>query len=178
MQSLSSIAPAPVQASERRPPFSIEAEMSVLGGMLIDQNAIVRAIEIVEESMFYREAHRRLYRAMVRLWETGGVIEPVSLADHLRNVGDFDAIGGAPYLAQLWDYVPTAANLEYHAKIVREKALLRRLIDTATSIIQDTYSSQGDVDGLLDEAEQRIFEIAQRDGRKLPTTSPSSGSRR
>lgn len=166
MQSISSVAPSPPATSERRPPFSIEAEMSVLGGMLIDQNAIVRAIEIVEESMFYREAHRRLFRAMVRLWETGGVIEPVSLADHLRNVGDFDAIGGAPYLAQLWDYVPTAANLEYHAKIVREKALLRRLIDTATSIIQDTYTSQGDVDGLLDEAEQRIFEIAQTHERR------------
>src|SRR5690606_27176393 len=130
MQSIAPVAPAP-SAAERKPPFSIEAEMSVLGGMLIDQNAVVRAIEILDETMFYREAHRRLYRAMVRLWEIGGAIEPVSLAEHLRNTGDFDVTGGTAYLAQLWDYVPTAANLEYHAKIVREKALLRRLIDTA-----------------------------------------------
>ena len=166
MQSISPLAPVPAAAPERRPPFSIEAEMSVLGGMLIDQNAIVRSIEIVDETMFYREAHRRLYRAMVKLWETGGAIEPVTLAEHLRSSGDFDTVGGAAYLAQLWDYVPTAANLEYHAKIVREKALLRRLIDTATSIIQDTYALQGDVDKLLDEAEQRIFEIAQTHERR------------
>jgi replicative DNA helicase len=166
MQSIAPIAPAPPAAAERRPPFSIEAEMSVLGGMLIDQNAIVRSIEIIDETMFYREAHRRLYRAMVRLWETGNAIEPVTLSEHLRTAGDFDAVGGTEYLAQLWDYVPTAANLEYHAKIVREKALLRRLIDTATSIIQDTYAMQGDVDRLLDEAEQRIFQIAQTHERR------------
>jgi replicative DNA helicase len=166
MQSIPSLAPAPQAAPERKPPFSIEAEMSVLGGMLIDQNAIVRSIEIIDETMFYREAHRRLYRAMVRLWETGGAIEPVTLAEHLRSAGDFDTVGGTAYLAQLWDYVPTAANLEYHAKIVREKALLRRLIDTATTIIQDTYTLQGDVDKLLDEAEQRIFEIAQTHERR------------
>ena len=140
--------------------------MSVLGGMLIDPDAIVRAIEVVDESMFYREAHRRLFRAMLRLWETGGAIEPVSLAEQLKTAGDFDAVGGAAYLSQLWDYVPTAANLEYHAKIVREKALLRRLIDVSTTIIQDTYANQGEVERLLDEAEQRIFQIAQTHDRK------------
>jgi replicative DNA helicase len=161
------VAPPAIDAhSDRRPPFSVEAEMSVLGGMLIDGDAIVRAIEIVDETMFYREAHRRLFRAMVRLWETGDAIEPVTLSEHLRNAGDFDAVGGAAYLAQLWDYVPTAANLEYHAKIVREKALLRRLIEVSTTIIQDTYANQGDVDRLLDEAEQRVFQIAQSHDRK------------
>jgi replicative DNA helicase len=152
--------------SDRRPPFSLEAEMSVLGGMLIDPDATVRAIEIVDETMFYREAHRRLFRAMVRLWEAGDVIEPVTLSEALRNTGDFETVGGAVYLAELWDYVPTAANLEYHARIVREKALLRRLIEVSTGIIQDTYSNQGEVDRLLDEAEQRIFQIAQSHERK------------
>ena len=157
----------PVDAhSDRTPPYSVEAEMSVLGGMLIDADAVVRAIEILDETMFFREGHRRLYRAMIRLWETGGAIEPVTLAEALRNAGDYDVVGGAPYIAQLWDYVPTAANLEYHAKIVREKALLRRLIEVSTGIIQDTYANQGEVDRLLDEAEQRIFQIAQTHDRK------------
>jgi replicative DNA helicase len=167
MQSLSAVPPSASEAQhDRKPPYSPEAEMSVLGGMLIDPDAIVRAIEVVDETMFYREAHRRLYRAMLRLWETGGAIEPVSLAEQLKTAGDFDVVGGAAYLSQLWDYVPTAANLEYHAKIVREKALLRRLIDVSTTIIQDTYANQGEVDRLLDEAEQRIFQIAQTHDRK------------
>jgi replicative DNA helicase len=170
MQNISSfpaVAPSPVDPhSDRTPPYSVEAEMSVLGGMLIDADAVVRAIEILDETMFYREGHRRLYRAMIRLWESGGAIEPVTLAEALRNAGDFDTVGGAAYLSQLWDYVPTAANLEYHAKIVREKALLRRLIEVSTGIIQDTYANQGEVDRLLDEAEQRIFQIAQSHERK------------
>lgn len=151
---------------DRRPPYSLEAEVSVLGGMFIDADAVVKAIEILDDSMFYREAHRRLYRAMVRLWEVGEVIDVVTLAEHLKNAGDFDAVGGAGYLAQLLDSVPTAANLEYHARIVREKAVLRRLIEAATTIIQTTYDSQGDVEQLLDEAEQKIFQIAQTHDRK------------
>ncbi|HET8654704.1 MAG TPA: replicative DNA helicase [Longimicrobiaceae bacterium] len=168
MQSIPSIAATPATApqTERRPPYSLEAEMSVLGGMLIDADAVVKAVEVLDETMFFREAHRRLYRAMVRMWEAGTVIEPVTLAEQLKNAGDFDAVGGTAYLAQLWDYVPTAANLEYHAKIVREKALLRRLIEVSTSIIHDTYENQGDVDRLLDEAEARVFQIAQSHDRK------------
>src|SRR5215210_1832565 len=112
MQNISSfptVVPSPGDAhSDRTPPFSVEAEMSVLGGMLIDADAVVRAIEILDETMFFREGHRRLYRAMIRLWESGGAIEPVTLAEALRNAGDYDVVGGAPYIAQLWDYVPTA----------------------------------------------------------------------
>jgi replicative DNA helicase len=167
ISALSATSPPSVDAhADRTPPFSVEAEMSVLGGMLIDADAVVRAIEILDETMFFREGHRRLFRAMIRLWEVGGGIEPVTLAEALRNAGDYDVVGGAPYIAQLWDYVPTAANLEYHAKIVREKALLRRLIEVSTGIIQDTYANQGEVDRLLDEAEQRIFQIAQSHDRK------------
>ena len=140
--------------------------MSVLGGMFIDPDAVVKAIEVVDDSMFFREGHRRLYRAMIRLWEQGEVIDSVTLSEQLKNSGDYDAIGGAAYLAQLLDAVPTAANIEYHARIVREKALLRRLIEAATSIIQATYDSGGEVESLLDEAEQKIFQIAQTNDRK------------
>lgn len=152
--------------ADRKPPYSLEAEMSVLGGMLLDADAIAKAIEIVDDSMFHREGNRRLFRAVTRLWERGDVIDVVTLSEELKNAGDFDAVGGPAYLAQLLDAVPTAANIEYHAKIVREKALLRRLIEAATSIIQETYENQGDVDQLLDTAEQRVFQIAQQHDRK------------
>jgi replicative DNA helicase len=161
------IAPsAPGAFADRRPPYSAEAEVSVLGGMFLDADAIVKAIETLDDSMFFREANRRLFRAMVRLWERGEVIDAVTLSEDLKNSGDFDAVGGTAYLAQLLDAVPTAANIEYHAKIVREKALLRRLIETATGIIQNTYEAQDDVDELLDQAEQKIFQIAQSHDRK------------
>ncbi len=140
--------------------------MSVLGGMFIDVDAVAKAVEVVDDSMFYREGHRRLFRAMIRLWEQGEVIDAVTLSEYLKTAGDFDAIGGTPYLAQLLDAVPTAANVEYHARIVREKAVLRRLIEAATSIIQATYDSKGEVEELLDEAEQKIFQIAQTHERR------------
>jgi replicative DNA helicase len=151
---------------DRKPPYSHEAEISVLGGMLIDPEAIVRVVEIVDDSMFYRESNRRLFRAMLRLWERSDVLDAVTVSEELKNAGDFETVGGAAYLAQLLDAVPTAANIEYHARIVREKAVLRRLVEAATSIIQDTYENQGEVDELLDTAEQKIFQIAQTHERK------------
>ncbi|HEX7243341.1 MAG TPA: replicative DNA helicase, partial [Longimicrobiaceae bacterium] len=157
---------APGAFADRAPPYSAEAEMSVLGGMLIDGDAIVKSIEILDDTMFYREGNRRLYRAMIRLWERGEVIDAVTLAEELKNVGDLEAVGGMVYVAQLMDAVPTAANVEYHARIVREKAVLRRLIEAATSIIQDTYANQGEVEEILDQAEQKIFQIAQTHERK------------
>lgn len=159
-------ASAPAVFSERTPPYSAEAEMSVLGGMLIDGDAIVRTVEILDDSMFYREGNRRLFRAMVRLWGRGDVIDAITLSEELKTAGDLDAVGGMPYVAQLLDAVPTAANVEYHARIVREKAVLRRLIEAATTIIQETYANQGEVEELLDQAEQRIFQIAQTRERK------------
>jgi replicative DNA helicase len=152
--------------ADRKPPYSPEAEISVLGGMLIDSDAIVRVLETLDDSMFYREANRRLFRTMVRLWERGEVIDAITLTEELRNSGDFETVGGMAYLSQLLDAVPTAANIEYHARIVREKAVLRRLVEAATGIIQQTFESQGDVEELLDRAEQQIFQIAQTHDRK------------
>jgi replicative DNA helicase len=134
--------------------------------MYIDPDAVARAVELLDDTMFYRESHRRLFRTMSRLWEQGQAIDPVTLSEALKASGDFDSIGGAPYIAQIMDAVPTAANLEYHARIVREKAVLRRLIETATGIIQSSYESEDEVEALLDSAEQRIFEIAQTQDRR------------
>lgn len=169
MQSATAITVASSQPSafaDRKPPFSLEAEVSVLGGMLLDTDAVARAIETLDDTMFYREGHRRLFRAIARMWERGEVVDVVTLSEQLKNSGDFEAAGGTTYLAQLLDAVPTAANLEYHARIVREKAVLRRLIEAATTIIQDTFDAQGEVDQVLDQAEQRIFQIAQTHERK------------
>jgi replicative DNA helicase len=147
---------------DRTPPFSLEAETAVLGGMFIDREAVTRAIEHINESMFYREANRRLYRSMVRLYERGDVIDVITVSEELKKTGEMDAAGGFDYLAALVDAVPTAANLEYHARIVRDKALLRRLVEQATQIIQDVYDQgERDVDEILDEAESRIFQVAE-----------------
>jgi replicative DNA helicase len=169
MQSVTAVPVAPSQPSafaDRKPPFSLEAEVSVLGGMLLDTDAIARAIETLDDTMFYREGHRRLFRSIARMWERGEVVDVVTLSEELKNAGDFESVGGTAYIAQLLDAVPTAANLEYHARIVREKAVLRRLIEAATTIIQDTFEAQGEVDQILDQAEQRIFQIAQTHERK------------
>lgn len=152
----------PQNIFDRTPPFSLEAETAVLGGMLIDREGVTRAIEHVNETMFYREANRRLYRSMVRLYERGDVIDVITVSEELKKTGELDSAGGFDYLAALVDAVPTAANLEYHAKIVRDKALLRRLVEQASHIIRDAYD-QGErqVDELLDAAEARIFQVAE-----------------
>jgi replicative DNA helicase len=147
---------------DRTPPFSLEAETAVLGGMLIDREAVTRAVEHLNEGMFYREANRRLYRAMIRLYERGDVIDVITVSEELKNTGEMETAGGFDYLGALVDAVPTAANVEYHARIVRDKALLRRLVEAASQIIRDVYD-QGErqVEELLDQAEARVFQVAE-----------------
>ncbi len=152
---------------DRQPPYSLEAEVSVLGGMLIDNDAVPRAVGVVDDSMFYREANRRIFRAMARLFGRGDVVDVITLNEELKRTDELESAGGAPYLAELIDAVPTAANIEYHARIVREKALLRRLIDAASDIIRDVYDHPDrGVDQVLDHAEQRIFQVAESRSRE------------
>ncbi len=148
---------------DRHPPYAPEAEISVLGGMLIDsENAVPKAIELVDDTMFYREANRRVFRAMVRLFTRGEVIDPVTLREELSITDELEGVGGMVFIGELLDSVPTAANIEYHARIVRERALLRRLIEGASQIIRDSYESgERSVEEVLDAAEQRIFQVAQ-----------------
>ena len=159
--------PTPAQGYDRRPPFSIEAEISVLGGMLIDRDAVVRAVEQVGDAMFFRESHRRIYRTMVRLFERGDAVDVITVSEELKKTGELEGAGGLDYLAELVDAVPTAANIEYHARIVREKALLRRLIDASSQIIRDVYEpGEREVEEILDQAESRIFQVAQTHDRE------------
>ena len=147
---------------DRQPPYSLEAERAVLGGMLIDQAAADRVTEVLGDGMFYREGNRRIFRSMLRLIERTDVIDVVTLAEELKKTGELEGAGGLDYLGHLIDAVPTAANIEYHANIVREKALLRRLVEQASQIIRDAYDpGERDVDEILDQAEARIFQVAE-----------------
>jgi len=148
----------------RQLPWSPEAEQSVIGAMLLDSDAGLTAVELLSDKDFYREGHRRILRAMAKLLEHGGVIDPVILRDELQRRGDLEASGGTDYLAELLDVVPTAANVEYHCRIVREKSLLRRLIDVGTGIVQTAYEGRDDVGALLDQAEQQVFEVSYQRG--------------
>ncbi|HEX6816619.1 MAG TPA: replicative DNA helicase [Gemmatimonadaceae bacterium] len=149
---------------ERRAPYSEEAETAVLGAMLMDQDAILRATEHVDDTMFYRERNRRIFRAMVAIVERGDVVDPLLLADELARRGDLEIAGGKDYIAYLVDAVPTSANVEYHARIVKEKALQRRLIETCTALITEAYEGRSTAADLLDDAEQRVFQVSQQRG--------------
>jgi replicative DNA helicase len=148
--------------STRSAPWNNDAEQAVLGAMLLDQDASLSAAQLLADDMFYREAHRRLFRAMVSLTERRVVIDHITLRDELIRRGELDSIGGYDYVAELADSVPTAANLEYHAKIVKEKAILRKLIETATGIITEAYDGHTTASELLDAAESRIFQVSQQ----------------
>ena len=127
---------------ERLPPQSLEAEQAVLGAILLDNEAIHRALEQLRPDDFYRPEHHRIFRVMVELSEKHGMQEAIDLitvTDALRRRDELDVVGGATYLASLANGVPTAANVAYHAKIIREKAILRNLIGTATEIARVGY---------------------------------------
>ncbi len=136
----------------------------MLSAMLMDRDAVDRAGEFLDDTMFYREGNRRIYRAMVALSGRGDVIDPLTLTEELVTRNELDASGGRDYIAFLVDAVPTAANVEYHAKIVREKALRRRLIEVSTSIVSEAFESSASSGDLLDAAENKIFEINQSRG--------------
>src|SRR5881392_1123085 len=149
---------------DRRPPYSEDAEQAVLSAMLMDQDAVLRATETVDDTMFYAERHRRIFRAMIAIAERGGVVDPLTLSEELSRRGELEGSGGKDYIGFLVDAVPTAANIEYHAQIVREKAILRRLIEVSTSIVAEAFESGSPATELLDEAEHKIFEVNQSRG--------------
>ncbi len=149
-------------SSHKLPPQNIEAEQSVLGGILIENKAINRVMEILTEDDFYREAHRKIYSAIINLSERDEPADLITLTNELKRMNQLESVGGASYIASLIDSVPTAANIEYYARIVKEKSILRKLIQTSTEIITQCYEEQGDVEAFLDEAERAIFEISER----------------
>ncbi len=151
-----------VVLSDRVPPQSKEAEISVLGSMIIDREAIFLAAEMLSENDFYSTAHQKIYSGIIALSERGEPVDLVTLSEELQHTQCLDEVGGRSYLVTLANAVPTAANVQYHSKIVREKAILRSLIHAATGIVSKSFDSPSNVDELLDEAEQMIFEIGKR----------------
>lgn len=147
---------------QKVPPQSVDLEQGVLGAILLENDALVRVLEILGERDFYQEAHRWLFQAMVELFEENIPIDLLTVTERLRKRERLEAVGGASYLTELVEMVPTAANVVHHARIVRDKAVLRGLIQTATAIVTESYDDIEEVDTLLDRAEQAIFEISQR----------------
>jgi replicative DNA helicase len=146
---------------DRNVPHSVDAERSVLGAILLENSAINRAQEILAEDDFYRDPHRRIFKVMAVLSERATAIDPVTVKEELVKSGDLEAVGGPAYIASLIDGVPHSSNVEHYAKIVREKAVLRRLIDAGGEIVRNAYEASRDVDEILDQSERLVFEIAQ-----------------
>ena len=134
---------------DRQPPYSLEAETAVLGALFCEKGVMARVLPIVRESDFYRECNRRVYRAAVALWEAGTSLDVVTLTERLKATGELDAAGGYDYMAALVDAVPSAANVEDHAGIVREKAVLRQVVEIASATIRDAYDTGGEGLGAL-----------------------------
>lgn len=146
---------------DRTLPHNLEAEKCVLGAILINNHAFNQAAEVIDALDFFRDAHRRIFEKMVLLTDRSEPVDLVTLKDELGRSGDLDDVGGPAYISSLTDGVPRSANVEYYAKIVKEKSTLRRLIQSATEILTRSYDAEEDADDLLDEAERSIFQIAE-----------------
>ncbi|MBS1913222.1 MAG: replicative DNA helicase [Bacteroidetes bacterium] len=155
------IVPLTSGQQDRVPPHSNDAEMAVLGAMMLEKEAGSKVIQILPPDAFYREAHRIIYQAMLALAERNQPIDIITLNDELRRIGKLADVGGSHYLSELNLRTPTAANVEHHARIVFEKSLKRRLIHAATEIIGNCFNETTDAFEEVDHAEQRIFEIAE-----------------
>jgi replicative DNA helicase len=153
----------PDYAGEGRiPPQATDVEMAVLGAMLLDKGAIAKAIEILDETSFYKPSHQRIFSAMMALFEHSEPVDLITLVEELRRRGDLEKVGGEYYLTELTTRTTTAANIEYHAHIVLEKALMRQLISASTEVAGRAFSETEDALDLLDEAEQKIFQISEQ----------------
>ena len=147
---------------DRTPPHDIQAEQSVLGGMLLSKDAITQVVEIIRSVDFYRPAHQIIYDSVVDLFSRGEPVDAISVNAELTKRGEVTRVGGAPYLHTLTEAIPTAANAGYYAKIVSDRAILRRLVEVGTRIAQIGYTGDGEVDDLVDHAQAEIYRVAEK----------------
>lgn len=148
------------------PPHSVEAEQSVLGGLLLEASALDRIADLMTDDDFYRHEHRLIYRQIVRLSELAKPVDVITVAEALEIAGELDKVGGLPYLGSLAQNVPSAANIRRYGEIVRERSIMRKLAEVGTDISSSAYNPTGrDAAQLLDEAESKVFEIAEAGSR-------------
>src|SRR6478735_6352947 len=147
---------------ERTPPHDIAAEQCVLGGMLLSKDAISDVLEVIRPHDYYRPAHQLVHEVVLDLYGRGEPADAVTVAAELTKRGDLTRVGGADYLHTLIASVPTAANAGYYARIVRERAILRRLVEVGTRIVQLGYAGDGDADELVDRAQAEVYGVTER----------------
>ncbi|HEY5649065.1 MAG TPA: replicative DNA helicase [Nitrospiria bacterium] len=147
---------------DRLPPQNLEAEQAVLGAILIDPSALNKAMDVVKENDFYRESHRKIYSAIIDLNEQSESVDLITLTDILKRKDQLESVGGAAFLSTLVNVIPTAANIRQHARIIHEKAILRKLISIATEIVGRGYEAEREVEELLDQAEASIFSVREQ----------------
>lgn len=169
---------APGEDFGRQPPHDMAAEQSVLGGMLLSKDAIADVVEVLRPGDFYRPAHQAIYDTVLDLYGRGEPADPVTVAAGLERRGELKRIGGAPYLVTLTQTVPTAANAGYYAEIVAEKAILRRLVEAGTRIVQYGYAGADgqDIAEVVDRAQAEVYEVTERRTTEdfLPSKNSSS----
>ncbi|MFH1406397.1 MAG: replicative DNA helicase [Candidatus Omnitrophota bacterium] len=147
-------------STEKIPPQDIEAEICVLGSMLIEESALSSVIDLLDENTFYKDVHKKIFASIVDLYSSSRNVDVVTVSEDLRKKGELENIGGPSYITSLTNSIPTAANAIHYARIIKEKALLRNLITTSTQIVSEGYAASADVDELIDKAERSIFELA------------------
>ncbi|MBI4849914.1 MAG: replicative DNA helicase [Nitrospirae bacterium] len=152
----------PAADLDRLPPQNIEAEQSVLGAVLLENEAIAAAVEQLTPNDFYKDSHKKIFISMIELYEKNEPIDLITLTEQLSRKEQLEEIGGASYLSSIVNMVPTSANVRYHAKIIKDKAILRNLITTATEIITTCYDTDDNVHEVLDRAETKIFNISEK----------------
>jgi replicative DNA helicase len=162
---MATIAPEGIGSLDRIPPNNLQAEMAVLGSILVDREMMATVSEILQPNDFYGYVHETIYSALIALYERGEPLDKVTVSEELRRRELLDKVGGVPYLSLLMETVPTAASAEYYAKIVREKSTLRGLIHAGTVITQIGFENEEDVDGALDRSEQIVYDIGRRQRR-------------
>ena len=143
-------------------PQSIEAEQSVIGAMIIDKSAIAQVLEKLNEDDFYRDGHKAIYKAIKEMYAKDMAVDLVTILEYLKTTDMLDKAGGVTYISELSASVPTTANLSSYIKIVEEKSTLRKLIKASTSIIEESYNSGGDVEKVIDLAQKKVFDIAEK----------------
>ena len=162
-----SVAEFPIQEEpqghpDRTPPNDPAAEQSVIGAMLLSKDAIADVVELVRDSDFYRPAHQTIYSTILDLYGRGEPVDAVTVASELTKNGEIGRVGGASYLHTLVSLVPTAANANFYGRIVREQAILRRLVEAGTRIVSMGYAGTGDVDDVVDRAQAEVYDITER----------------